>query len=63
MLLVISVYVHPDARDYEKIYRYNYGATKLALRRALSDFPSVDKVLYEKDRSLHPVMGFKVTRL
>jgi bifunctional enzyme Fae/Hps len=29
----------------------------------LSDFPSVDKVLYEKDRSLHPVMGFKVTRL
>ncbi len=62
-VLVISVYVHPDARDYEKIYRYNYGATKLALRRALSDFPSVDKVLYEKDRSLHPVMGFKVTRL
>ena len=62
-VLIVSVYVHPDARDYEKIYRYNYGATKLALRRALSDFPSVDKVLYEKDRSLHPVMGFKVTRL
>lgn len=62
-VLIVSVYIHPDARDYEKIYRYNYGATKLALRRALSDFPSVEKVLYEKDRSLHPVMGFKVTRL
>jgi bifunctional enzyme Fae/Hps len=62
-VLIVSVYVHPQAQDYEKIYRYNYGATKLALRRALSDFPSVDKVLYEKDRSLHPVMGFKVTRL
>ena len=62
-VLIVSVYIHPDARDYEKIYRYNYGATKLALRRALSEFPSVEKVLYEKDRSLHPVMGFKVTRL
>ena len=62
-VLIVSVYIHPDARDYEKIYRYNYGATKLALRRALNKFPSVEKVLYEKDRSLHPVMGFKVTRL
>jgi bifunctional enzyme Fae/Hps len=62
-VLIVSVYIHPDARDYEKIYRYNYGATKLALKRALSEFPSVEKVLYEKDRSLHPVMGFKVTRL
>jgi bifunctional enzyme Fae/Hps len=62
-VLIVSVYIHPDARDYEKIYRYNYGATKLALRRALNKFPSVKKVLYEKDRSLHPVMGFKVTRL
>lgn len=62
-VLIVSVYVHPDAQDYEKIYRYNYGATKLAIKRALSDFPSVEKLLYEKDRSLHPVMGFKVTRL
>jgi bifunctional enzyme Fae/Hps len=62
-VLIVSVYVHPDAQDYEKIYRYNYGATKLAIKRALTNFPSVEKVLYEKDRSLHPVMGFKVTRL
>ncbi|MBU2617968.1 MAG: bifunctional 5,6,7,8-tetrahydromethanopterin hydro-lyase/3-hexulose-6-phosphate synthase, partial [Euryarchaeota archaeon] len=46
-----------------KIYRYNYGATKLAIQRAMENFPSVDKVIYEKDRSTHPIMGFKITRL
>ena len=62
-VIIVSVFIHPDAKDYGKIYRHNYGATKLALTRALSSFPSIDTVLYEKDRSIHPVMGFKVTRL
>jgi len=62
-VLIISVFLHPDAKDYDKIYRYNYGATKLAIKRALSDFPSIETVLYEKDRAMHPVMGFKVTKL
>ncbi len=63
MVLIVSVFIHPDARDYNKIYRYNYGATKLAIKRAMERFPSVDKVIYEKDRSIHPIMGFKVMRL
>ncbi len=63
VLLIVSVYIHPEANDYSKIYRYNYGATKLAVQRAMDGFPDIDKVLYEKDRSTHPVMGFKVTRL
>jgi len=62
-VLIISVFLHPDAKDYDKIYRYNYGATKLAIKRALSGFPSIETVLYEKDRATHPVMGFKVTKL
>jgi len=63
LVLIVSVFIHPEARDYNKIYRYNYGATKLAIKRAMERFPSVDKVIYEKDRSTHPIMGFKVTRL
>jgi len=63
MVLIISVFIHPEATDYRKIYQYNYGATKLALRRAMEGYPSVDKVLAEKDRGAHPIMGFKVTRL
>lgn len=63
MILIISVFIHPEASDFRKIYQYNYGATKLALRRAMEGYPSIDKVLAEKDRGAHPIMGFKVTRL
>jgi bifunctional enzyme Fae/Hps len=63
LLVIVSVYIDPKATDYDAIYRYNYGATKLAVARAMAGFPDVDKVLYEKERSTHPIMGFRVTRL
>jgi bifunctional enzyme Fae/Hps len=62
-VIVCSVFVHPEASDYRKIYHYNYGATKLALKRALSKYPTLDKLFYDKDRAKHPVMGFRVPRL
>lgn len=62
-VIVCSVFVHPQASDYRKIYQYNYGATKLALKRALAKYPSLEKILYDKDRAKHPIMGFKVPRL
>jgi len=62
-VIVCSVFVHPKAKDYRKIYHYNYSATKLALKRALANYPPVDKVLYDKDRAKHPIMGFRVPRL
>ena len=63
LVVVVSVFIHPKASSYNRIYRYNYGATKLALKRALAGFPDIDKVLDEKDRAAHAVMGFKVSRL
>jgi len=62
-VIIASVFVHPEAKDYRRIYHYNYGATKLALKRALSKYPSLEKIIYDKDRASHPVMGFKVPRL
>jgi bifunctional enzyme Fae/Hps len=62
-VIVCSVFIHPKARDYRKIYHFNYGATRLALRRALSNYPSLEKIIYDKDRAKHPIMGFKVPRL
>jgi len=62
-VIICSVFVHPQAADYRKIYQYNYGATKMALQRALKSYPSLEKIIYEKDRSKHPIMGFKVPRL
>ncbi|MDD5142158.1 bifunctional 5,6,7,8-tetrahydromethanopterin hydro-lyase/3-hexulose-6-phosphate synthase [Methanoregula sp.] len=62
-VIICSAFVHPDAKDYNKIYRYNYGATKLAIHRALEKFPDTKTLVFEKDRAAHAVMGFKVTRL
>ncbi|KXS41585.1 MAG: bifunctional enzyme Fae/Hp [Methanohalophilus sp. T328-1] len=63
LVIVASVFIHPQALDYNRIYRYNYGATKLALKRAMENFPAIDTVLDEKDKGSHAVMGFKVSRL
>jgi len=46
-VIVCSVFVHPQASDYRRIYQYNYGATKLALSRALKKYPSLEKMLYD----------------
>jgi bifunctional enzyme Fae/Hps len=63
LVIVVSVFVHPNGRDYSRIYRYNYGATKLAIKRAMKKFPSADKVLEEKDKATHGVIGFKINNL
>jgi bifunctional enzyme Fae/Hps len=62
-VIVCSIFIHPEAEDYRKIYQYNYGATKLALKRAISSYPPVEKIMYDKDRAKHPIMGFRVPRL
>jgi len=62
-VIICSVFVHPQAKDFRRIYHYNYSAVKLALKRALSKYPTLEKILYDKDRAKHPIMGFKVPRL
>ena len=62
-VVLCSIFVHPEAKDYRKIYQYNYGAAKLAIRRALSKYPTVEKIIYDKDRATHPIMGFRIPRL
>ena len=62
-LLIVSVFIHPAAKDYRKIYQFNYGATKLAIQRALKSYPPIEKIFYDKDRAKHPVAGIRVPRL
>jgi bifunctional enzyme Fae/Hps len=62
-VIICSVFIHPEAKDFRKIYQYNYSATRLAIKRALSDYPNLDKIMYDKDRATHPIMGFRVSRL
>ena len=52
-VICASVFIHPKAEDYRKIYHYNYAATKLAIRRALKNYPPLKKLFYDKDRARH----------
>ncbi len=52
--IVCGVFIHPAATDHDKIYEYNYEATKLAIKRAFSGEPSVDEILQKKDTIEHP---------
>ena len=61
--VICGVYVDPEARDVNRLFHYNYSAVKLALKRAMSGFPSVERLLSEKDRSRHPLTRFRAPRL
>ena len=63
LVIIVSAFIHPRGRDYSRLYRYNYSATKLAARRAMERFPSADKVLEEKDKATHGVIGFRINNL
>ncbi|MHA1311186.1 MAG: bifunctional 5,6,7,8-tetrahydromethanopterin hydro-lyase/3-hexulose-6-phosphate synthase [Candidatus Helarchaeota archaeon] len=62
-VLIVSVFIHPKATDLRKVYSYNYGATKLAITRAINKKPNLERILWDKDRARHPIMGFTVPRL
>ena len=62
-VIVVSCFIHPGASDYRRIYQYNYGATKLAIKRAIEKYPTIKKIFYDKDRAKHPVSGIKMPRL
>ncbi|MEM6690428.1 MAG: formaldehyde-activating enzyme [Planctomycetota bacterium] len=58
LVCVCGVFIHPAADDDEKIYKYNYEATKEALKAAMSNAPSADQMLAKKDNAAHPFKGF-----
>ena len=54
VVLVVSVFIHWEAEDKQKIYDYNYEATKLAIERAVAGEPQVKDVVARKDTAQHP---------
>jgi 5,6,7,8-tetrahydromethanopterin hydro-lyase len=52
------VFIHPAAEDDEKIYKYNYEATKESLVNAMASKPSADEMIAKKDSAAHPFKGF-----
>lgn len=55
LVCVCGVFIHPAAKDNDKIYQYNYDATKLALKRAVNMEPKIEEILKRKDDAKHPI--------
>ena len=55
LVVIAGVFIHWDAKDNDKIYRYNYEATKLAIQRAMRNEPKIDEILAKKDTVKHPI--------
>jgi 5,6,7,8-tetrahydromethanopterin hydro-lyase len=54
LVIIAGVFIHWDAKDNDKIYQYNYEATKLAIQRAMRGEPKIDDVLARKNTLKHP---------
>ena len=52
-VIVCGVFIHWDAADNAKIYKYNYDATKLAISRAMRGEPKMDEIIAKKETA-HP---------
>ena len=54
LVIVCGVFIHWEAADDKKIFKYNYDATKMAIANAMSNSPSVDEMLAKKKDAKHP---------
>ena len=54
LVIICGVFIHWEAADDNKIYQYNYEATKLAIERAMKNEPKIDEILARKDKEKHP---------
>jgi len=55
--ILVGVFIHWEAKDGQKIYDYNYQATKESIERALKNKPSLDEVLAGSKTASHPYAG------
>jgi 5,6,7,8-tetrahydromethanopterin hydro-lyase len=56
LIIIASVYINGNAADKQKLFEYNYEATKLAISNAMEQLPTVDELLLNKDKVVHPLM-------
>jgi 5,6,7,8-tetrahydromethanopterin hydro-lyase len=56
-VILVGVFIHWEAADDKKIYKYNYEATKQSIERALKGKPTVDEVLSGSKTASHPFAG------
>jgi 5,6,7,8-tetrahydromethanopterin hydro-lyase len=52
--ILVGVFIHWDAKDDQKIYDYNYQATRESIQRALANKPSASEVITAAKTAKHP---------
>jgi 5,6,7,8-tetrahydromethanopterin hydro-lyase len=52
--IMVGVFIHWDAADDQKIYDYNYQATKESIQRAITCEPKFDDVISRSRTAKHP---------
>ena len=52
--VLVGVFIHWDAKDDQKIFDYNYQATKESIQRALANKPSASEVIAAAKTAKHP---------
>ncbi len=52
-VIVCGVFIHWAAADDAKIYKYNYEATKQAIKSAMGGLPKIDEIISKKE-TRHP---------
>jgi 5,6,7,8-tetrahydromethanopterin hydro-lyase len=55
--VLVGVFIHWQAADDKKIFKFNYEATKQSIERALKGLPTVDQVLSGAKTARHPFAG------
>jgi 5,6,7,8-tetrahydromethanopterin hydro-lyase len=56
-VVLVGVFIHWDAKDDQKIFDFNYRATKEAIQRALANKPTVQEVIAQAKTAKHPFAG------
>ena len=59
IFICVGVFIHWEAADDQKIYDYNYEATKLSIKRAVAGEPKAADVVKQKGQSEHPFAAHK----
>jgi 5,6,7,8-tetrahydromethanopterin hydro-lyase len=54
IFICVGVFIHWDAEDNKKIQDFNYRATKEAIQRAVSGWPTAAETVAKKDTVAHP---------
>jgi 5,6,7,8-tetrahydromethanopterin hydro-lyase len=53
-VIVCGVFIHPEAKDDAKIFQFNYDATKLAIKNAMTGEPKLADITARKEKEKHP---------